>query len=99
MVSAKRRPPCGLPGAAASRERRRRGWLRLRNTERPVAPANVDIVRGIYERWGRGEPPWSGDALETYDPEARRHEHAVLVSGSLVLGGYLVAKGTASLIT
>jgi uncharacterized protein len=34
-----------------------------------VAPANVDIVRRIYERWGRGEPPWSGDALETYDPD------------------------------
>ena len=41
----------------------------LRNTGRPVALANVDIVRGIYERRGRGEPPWSGDALETYDPD------------------------------
>ena len=29
----------------------------------------------------------------------RRHEHALLVSGSLVLGGYLVVKGTASLLT
>jgi uncharacterized protein len=29
---------------------------------------NVDIVRGIYERWARGELPWSGDALEAYDP-------------------------------
>jgi Sap, sulfolipid-1-addressing protein len=29
----------------------------------------------------------------------RRHEHAILVAGSLVLGGYLVAKGTASLLT
>ena len=29
----------------------------------------------------------------------RRHEHAVLVSGSLVLGGYLVVKGTVSLLT
>jgi hypothetical protein len=29
----------------------------------------------------------------------RRHEHAVLVAGSLVLGAYLVAKGTASLLT
>ena len=29
----------------------------------------------------------------------RRHEHAILVSGSLVLGGYLVVKGTASLLT
>ena len=29
----------------------------------------------------------------------RRHEHTVLVWGSLVLGGYLVAKGTAHLLT
>jgi Sap, sulfolipid-1-addressing protein len=29
----------------------------------------------------------------------RRHEHAILVTGSLVLGSYLVAKGTASLLT
>ena len=29
----------------------------------------------------------------------RRHEHAVLVSGSLVIGGYLVVKGTARLLT
>jgi Sap, sulfolipid-1-addressing protein len=29
----------------------------------------------------------------------RRHEHAILVSGSLVLGGYLVGKGAASLLT
>jgi hypothetical protein len=28
----------------------------------------------------------------------RRHEHAILVAGSLALGGYLVAKGTASLL-
>jgi hypothetical protein len=28
----------------------------------------------------------------------RRHEHAILVSGSLVLGVYLVVKGTASLL-
>jgi hypothetical protein len=28
----------------------------------------------------------------------RRHEHAILVTGSLVLGGYLLAKGTASLL-
>jgi Sap-like sulfolipid-1-addressing protein len=30
---------------------------------------------------------------------ARRHEHAILVSGSIVLGVYLVGKGTASLLT
>jgi hypothetical protein len=29
----------------------------------------------------------------------RRHEHAILVAGSLVLGAYLVAKGTANLLT
>lgn len=29
----------------------------------------------------------------------RRHEHAILVAGSLVLGAYLVAKGMASLLT
>jgi ketosteroid isomerase-like protein len=29
---------------------------------------DVEIVRGIYERWDRGELPWSGDALEAYDP-------------------------------
>jgi ketosteroid isomerase-like protein len=34
-----------------------------------VAPKNVDIVRGIYDRWARGELPWSGDALEAWDPD------------------------------
>jgi Sap, sulfolipid-1-addressing protein len=29
----------------------------------------------------------------------RRHEHAILVSGSLVLGGYLLVKGTAGLLS
>ena len=29
----------------------------------------------------------------------RRHEHPILVAGSFVLGGYLVAKGTASVLT
>jgi hypothetical protein len=29
----------------------------------------------------------------------RRHEHAILVSGSLVVGVYLVVKGTANLLT
>jgi hypothetical protein len=37
--------------------------------------------------------------LEAATAWARRHEHAVLVAGSLVLGGYLVIKGTASLLT
>lgn len=34
-----------------------------------MAPKNVEIVRGIYERWARGELPWSGGALEAYDPD------------------------------
>jgi hypothetical protein len=37
--------------------------------------------------------------LEAATAWVRRHEHAVLVGGSLVLGGYLVVKGTASLLT
>jgi Sap-like sulfolipid-1-addressing protein len=37
--------------------------------------------------------------LEAATAWVRRHEHAVLVAGSLVLGGYLVVKGTASLLT
>jgi Sap, sulfolipid-1-addressing protein len=35
--------------------------------------------------------------LEAATAWVRRHEHAVLVAGSLVLGGYLVVKGTVSL--
>jgi Sap, sulfolipid-1-addressing protein len=35
--------------------------------------------------------------LEDATAWVRRHEHAVLVAGSLVLGGYLVVKGTVSL--
>jgi hypothetical protein len=37
--------------------------------------------------------------LEAATAWVRRHEHAVLVAGSLVLGSYLVIKGTASLLT
>jgi hypothetical protein len=37
--------------------------------------------------------------LEDATAWVRRHEHAVLVAGLFVLGGYLVAKGTASLLT
>jgi hypothetical protein len=37
--------------------------------------------------------------LEAATAWVRLHEHAVLVAGSLVLGGYLVVKGTASLLT
>ena len=37
--------------------------------------------------------------LEDATAWVRRHEHAVLLTGSLVLGGYLVAKGTASLLS
>jgi hypothetical protein len=35
--------------------------------------------------------------LEDATAWIRRHEHAVLVAGSLALGGYLVVKGTVSL--
>jgi hypothetical protein len=37
--------------------------------------------------------------LEAATAWVRRHEHAVLLGSSLVLGGYLVVKGTASLLT
>jgi hypothetical protein len=37
--------------------------------------------------------------LEAATAWVRRHEHGVLVTGSLVLGGYLVVKGTASLLS
>jgi hypothetical protein len=37
--------------------------------------------------------------LEAATAWVRHHEHAVLVAGSLVLGGYLVVKGAASLLT
>src|SRR5215218_7231523 len=37
--------------------------------------------------------------LEAATAWVRRHEHAVLVAGSLFVGGYLVVKGTASLVT
>src|SRR5215213_5088575 len=37
--------------------------------------------------------------LEAATVWARRHEHGVLVAGSLALGGYLLAKGTANLLT
>ncbi len=37
--------------------------------------------------------------LDTATNWVRRHEHAVLVSGSLVIGGYLVVKGTVRLLT
>jgi hypothetical protein len=37
--------------------------------------------------------------LEAATAWVRRHEHAVLVAGSLALGGYLVVKGTTSLIS
>jgi Sap, sulfolipid-1-addressing protein len=37
--------------------------------------------------------------LEDATAWVRRHEHAVLVTGSLVLGGYLLVKGAVSLLT
>ena len=55
----------------------------------PLASLVLEVVRP-------GAPLAYLDAATAW---ARRHEHAILVSGSLVLGGYLVAKGTASLLT
>ncbi len=37
--------------------------------------------------------------LRASSRSARRHEHGVLVAGSLALGVYLVAKGATSLLT
>ena len=37
--------------------------------------------------------------LEAATAWTRRHEHAVLVTGSLLLGGYLLVDGVTSLLT
>jgi hypothetical protein len=44
-------------------------------------------------------PGTAGAFLDAATAWVGRHEHAILVSGSLVLGGYLVVRGTASLLT
>ena len=55
----------------------------------PLASLVLAVVRP-------GAPAAYLDAATAW---VRRHEHAVLVWGSLVLGGYLVVKGTVSLLT
>jgi hypothetical protein len=78
-------------------------------SERP-APVDVALQVAIYDALWFLVPLASlalvvarpGTALAYLDAATawvRRHEHATLVSGSLVLGGYLVVKGMASLLT
>jgi Sap, sulfolipid-1-addressing protein len=78
-------------------------------SERP-APVDAGVQVAVYDLLWFLVPIASlvlvvvrpGAALAYLDATTawvRRHEHAVLVTGSLVLGGYLVAKGTASLLT
>jgi Sap, sulfolipid-1-addressing protein len=78
-------------------------------SERP-APVDAALQVAIYDALWFLVPLASlvlvvvrpGAALAHLDAATawvRRHEHAILVSGSLVLGGYLVVKGTASLLT
>jgi Sap, sulfolipid-1-addressing protein len=78
-------------------------------SERP-APVDVALQVAIYDAlWFL--VPMASLALVVVRPGAapayldaatawvRRHEHAILVWGSLALGGYLLVKGTASLVT
>jgi hypothetical protein len=78
-------------------------------SERP-APVDVALQVAIYDALWFLVPLASlvlvvmrpGAALAYLDAATawvRRHEHAILVSGSLVLGVYLVVKGTARLLT
>jgi Sap, sulfolipid-1-addressing protein len=78
-------------------------------SERP-APVDVALQVAIYDALWFLVPLASlvlvmvrpGAALPYLDAATawvRRHEHAILVAGSFVLGGYLVVKGTASLLT
>ena len=55
----------------------------------PIATLVVVVVR----------PGAAVAYLDAATAWARRHEQRILVLGSLALGGYLVAKGTASLLT
>ena len=54
----------------------------------PLASLALVIVR----------PGAALDHLEATTAWARRHEHAVLLAGALVLGGYLLVKGTTELL-
>jgi hypothetical protein len=78
-------------------------------SERP-APVDVALQVAIYNAlWFL--VPLASLVLVTVRPGAalvyldaatarvRRHEHTILVFGSLVLGGYLIVKGTAGLLT
>jgi hypothetical protein len=78
-------------------------------SERP-APVDVALQVAIYDAlWFLVpltslvlvvvRPNAAGAYLDAATAWARRHEHSILVSGSLVLGGYLVVKGMASLLT
>jgi hypothetical protein len=78
-------------------------------SERP-APVDVALQVAIYDALWFLVPLASlvlvvvrpGAALALLDAAtawARRHEQTILVSGSLVFGGYLVAKGTATLLS
>jgi hypothetical protein len=78
-------------------------------SERP-APVDVALQVAIYDTLWFLVPIASlvlvvvrpGAALAYLDAATswvRRNEHAILVSGSFVLGGYLVVKGMASLLT
>jgi len=78
-------------------------------SERP-APADVALQVAIYDALWFLVPLASlvlvvmrPDAalahLDTATAWVRGHEHAILLAGSLVLGVYLVVKGTASLLT
>jgi hypothetical protein len=55
----------------------------------PVASLALAVVR----------PGAARAYLDAGTAWVRRNEHAVLVAGSIVLGGYLVVKGTARLLT
>jgi len=78
-------------------------------SERP-APVHAALQVAIYDALWFLVPVASlvlvtvrpGAALAYLDgatARVRRHEHAILVSGSLALGSYLLIKGTASLLT
>jgi hypothetical protein len=78
-------------------------------SERP-APVDVALQVAIYDALWFLIPIASlvlvllrpGAALAYLDAGTawvRRHEHAIIVSGSLALGAYLVVKGTASLLS